>query len=674
MTLQRKLLTTFLPITLIPLTLAGVVGSIIAYHRAYQQASIQLHDRATLTAELTYYELSGALRLLKIVAAEPLLLELIQAGTTEIEATNLHTRPLEAVETEFAETKLLQPNLYLNNYLKNIANVGHFAEIFVTERHGFNIAYSQITSDFIQWDENWWQQGKHQGTWFDKPQFDQSTNQMTVDLITSINDPKSGEFLGIIKGGYQAQNLQQLKAEIRQIKLSHSEQLKILKMGNQPTEILHIQANQALSNSNSLEATEIMKNAVQVLNNSHLDKNKISTVSWFDQNRLYAMTPIPETDWVVLTTVNQTDVQRIGYQMAAIFALFFMSLSCLSTLAIIKFSRKLSAPIRHLNRLAQQVIYQADFTLQFPVKTHDEVGSLATSFNQLIQWIGEYTKALKQQQSQIIQSEKMSVLGQLSAGIAHEINNPIGSMNSNLTFLEQHLDSLINHLKLYQLKFSDPGDKIIKDAEEIEINYILEDLPELISSLKLAVKQLYNISLSMRIFSRKDTEQAVEFDLNALIDNTLLILSHRLKSTSTEIQVIKNYSKLPFVKGYPSQVNQVFLNILSNAIDAIEEFNLQRSLEDRQAEPSRIDITTETLANDWIKIVISDNGPGIPEEIQHQIFDSFFTTKSLGKGTGLGLSISHQIIVEKHHGKMSCHSTLGKGTEFVIEIPLRTES
>ncbi len=677
MALQRKLLTTFLPITLIPLTLAGVVSSVIAYHRAYQQATIQLHDRATLAAELTYYELRGAIRLLKTVAAEPLLLESIQAGTVEVEASNLHTRTIEAVETEFAETKLLQPNLLLNNYLKNITKIGQFAEIFVTERYGFNVAYSHITSDFVQRDEYWWQKGKQQGQWLDQPQFDQSSDQITVDLIVSIDDPKSGEFLGIIKGGYKANNLQQLREEIQQIKMSRSEQLKIFKRSTQPTEILHIQANQLPSKSDPLEATEILKNAIQALKEirpSQTTKTQILTVSWSDQNRLYAMTPILETDWVVLTIVNRRDIQQVGYQMAAVFALFFISLGFVSTLAILKFSRQLSDPIRHLDKLAQQVIHQADFSLQVPVKNHDEVGSLAKSLNQLIQWIGEYTEELEQTQFQLIQSEKMSALGQLSTGIAHEINSPISCIHSNLSYLEKYLEDLINHLKLYQLQFSNPGDEIRQDAKNIDINYILKDLPQLISFLNKGVQQLYSLSLSMRTFSRKDTDRAVEFDLHSCIDSTLLILKHRLQSNTAEIQVIKKYGTLPQIRGYAGQLNQVFLNLLSNAIDAIDELNLQRSPDDIKANPNWICIITEILSNDWIKIVIADNGSGIPEEIQHRLFDSFFTTKSVGKGTGLGLSISYQIIVEKHHGKISCNSTLGKGTEFMIEMPLRSES
>ncbi|MFB2970572.1 CHASE2 domain-containing protein [Aerosakkonema sp. BLCC-F183] len=280
---------------------------------------------------------------------------------------------------------------------------------------------------------------------------------------------------------------------------------------------------------------------------------------------------------------------------------------------------------------------------------------------------------LQRSQLQLVNSEKMSALGQLVSGVAHEVNNPIGFVSGNLTYMQEYIENLIEHLKLYQEKFPNPGTEIEENATEIDLEYTLEDLPNLITSTQVGMNRIKEISVSLRTFSRSDTANKVACNIHDGIDSTLMILKHRLKANShrPDIKVVKEYSKLPAVSCYLGQLNQVIMNLLSNAIDAFDEFNQQRSLDEIKANPNIITIRTEISEdNAMVAIRIKDNGPGIPESVQQKIFEQLFTTKGVGKGTGLGLSISRQIIEETHKGKLTCISAPGKGAEFVIEIPV----
>jgi predicted ATPase/signal transduction histidine kinase len=281
--------------------------------------------------------------------------------------------------------------------------------------------------------------------------------------------------------------------------------------------------------------------------------------------------------------------------------------------------------------------------------------------------------SLQQTQIQLIQSEKMSSLGQLIAGVAHEINNPVGFITGNISHAEAYVKDMINLLNLYAEKFPNPGSEIEEEIETIDLEYLKEDLPHLICSLKGGTERIRNISTSLRTFSRSDTTSKVQFNLHDGIDSTLLILKHRLKANGSRpaIEVIKEYGCLPEVKCLPGQINQVFMNIIANAIDALEESNIGRSFEEIMRSPNKISIRTEIKPGDRSVVIrIKDNGPGMSESIQKRVFDHLFTTKPVGSGTGLGLSISHQIVVEKHGGKLSCISAPGVGAEFAIELPL----
>jgi len=274
---------------------------------------------------------------------------------------------------------------------------------------------------------------------------------------------------------------------------------------------------------------------------------------------------------------------------------------------------------------------------------------------------------LKNAHLQLVQNEKMSALGNLVAGVAHEMNNPLGFISASLKQAKPTFFDLIEHLKLYQQTFPNPGAEIKHHAEEIDLDYSLEDLPNILNSMVIACDRLKNISTSLRTFSRSDRDYQVPFNIHEGIDSTILILKHRLKANAVRpgIEVITNYGDLPEIKCFPGQLNQVFMNILANAIDALDESNTDRSLAEIKANPNRITITT-CLIDHRVRISIADNGQGMTEDVKQKIFDHLFTTKLVGKGTGLGLAIARQIVVEKHGGEIQVNSVLGQGTDFTI--------
>jgi len=334
-----------------------------------------------------------------------------------------------------------------------------------------------------------------------------------------------------------------------------------------------------------------------------------------------------------------------------------------------------------LQALARQVMSQLELRvnlakLERTVSKRRRVEEVLRHKNQQLQ---QTLQQLRHTQAQLIQTEKMSSLGQLVAGVAHEINNPVNFIHGNLPYISEHTEDLLSLLSLYQHYYSTPAPEIQEHANSIDVDFIAEDLPKIISSMKIGTERIDQIVLSLRNFSRIDEAEKKPIDIHEGIDSTLLILQHRLKPTAAQIgiEVIKEYGNIPLVDCFAGQLNQVFMNILSNAIDAFESPDTENTLT-----PS-ITIHTEVVSledeemseqqtNNRVRICISDNGSGIPDAIKRRIFDPFFTTKPVGVGTGLGLSISHNIIVEKHGGSLQCLSKQGIGTEFRIELPILT--
>jgi light-regulated signal transduction histidine kinase (bacteriophytochrome) len=329
---------------------------------------------------------------------------------------------------------------------------------------------------------------------------------------------------------------------------------------------------------------------------------------------------------------------------------------------------------------------------------------LLTQTQQQAEQLAIALQNLKQAQTQLIQTEKMSSLGQLVAGVAHEINNPVNFIYGNLAYTNQYAQDLLTLLRQYQKHYPHPTPEIAELAQVIDLDFLTEDFPKILNSLQIGADRIRKLVLSLRNFSRLDQSEMKFVDIHEGLDSTLLILQHRLKAKGKQpnLEIVKNYGQLPLVECYASQLNQVFMNVISNAIDALEEYNASRTLESIQASPSQITIYTsvkqanlekieqqrnvcaqvgtnqssssspdDNACTEYVVIQIADNGPGMSEALQTQIFNPFFTTKPIGKGTGLGLSISYQIVAEKHGGIFKCISQPGNGSEFWIEIPIR---
>ncbi|MBP0020331.1 MAG: HAMP domain-containing histidine kinase [Cyanobacteria bacterium SBLK] len=326
--------------------------------------------------------------------------------------------------------------------------------------------------------------------------------------------------------------------------------------------------------------------------------------------------------------------------------------------------RAIARPLIAVKNVAREVAREGNFNLRTAIDTPDEIGTLATSLNRLIQWMEEYARELQQTQTQLIQNEKMSSLGQMVGGIAHEINNPVSFIHGNIEYLDGYLQNLLALIQHYQKLYPQPPDPLRSQIEAIELEFLIEDCPKIFASMKQGTVRIQSIVKSLRNFSRLDESEMKAVDLHEGLNSTLIVLNNRI---GDRIEIVQNYGDLPLVECYPAQLNQVFFHLLANALDALEEL-----ISPNSSKHPRIVIQTEQIDINSVRVSIGDNGSGIPSEIRTKLFDPFFTTKPIGKGTGLGLAVVYKII-EKHQGTIAVESTENKGTQFDIVLPLHRD-
>ncbi|MEA5600160.1 sensor histidine kinase [Nostoc sp. UHCC 0252] len=467
------------------------------------------------------------------------------------------------------------------------------------------------------------------------PIIGRTTNQLQIQISSPIPAETGTKPGGVLMGGIAINRVVEVINNLRQGKGSYAFALNSqgVPIAHPDTELIGTpeKAAQSFLNSPNRRLAKITQQMVARRTNIELAQ--------LDGKWNYiAYTPLREANWSVALVVPQENIE---------------------------------SPLQALNLLATVLgglLVVGLISAWRQVQLYEQIRDRALISSQQAQQLSKTLKELQNTQAQLIHTEKMSSLGQLVAGVAHEINNPANFIHANLNHASVYSEDILDLLKLYQQTYPNPTPEISDRIQDLDIEFLAEDLPKLMASMQVGTKRIRQIVLSLRNFSRLDEADMKFVDINEGLDNTLMILNHRLTATPNqpEIQIVKKYSDLPLVECYAGQLNQVFMNVLANAIDAIEE-----SLVKNQRQ---ICIRTEIADDKQVMIQIYDNGIGMSEEVKQRVFDYMFTTKPVGKGIGLGMAIAYQIVVEKHAGSIEVDSTPGHGTEFTIRIPLKSKN
>ncbi|MHC5766494.1 MAG: sensor histidine kinase [Nostoc sp.] len=463
------------------------------------------------------------------------------------------------------------------------------------------------------------------------PIIGRTTKQLQIQISSPIPANTGTKPAGVLMGGIPINRVVEVISNLHQGKSSYAFALNSqgVPIAHPNTELIGTpeKAAQSFLNSPNLRLAEITQKMVA-------KRTNIELLQLDGKWSYIAYTPLREANWSVALIVPKENIE---------------------------------SPLQALNLLATVLgglLLVGLISAWRQVQLYEQIRDRALISSQQAQQLSKTLKELQNTQAQLIQTEKMSSLGQLVAGVAHEINNPANFIHANLNHASIYSQDILDLLKLYQQTYPNPTPEISDRAQDLDIEFLAEDLPKLMASMQVGTERIRQIVLSLRNFSRLDEADMKFVDINEGLDNTLMILNHRLTATPNqpEIQIVKKYGDLPLVECYAGQLNQVFMNVLVNAIDAIEESLVKNE--------GQIRIQTELTDEKQVIIQISDNGIGMSKEVKQRVFDYMFTTKPVGKGIGLGMAIAYQIVVDKHRGTIEVDSTPGYGTEFTIRIPL----
>lgn len=463
------------------------------------------------------------------------------------------------------------------------------------------------------------------------PIIGRTSNQLQIQISSPIPAERGTKPAGVLMGGIPINRVVEVISNLHQGKDSYAFALNSqgVPIAHPNTELIGTPEKAAKSflNSRNPRLVEISQKMVA-------KRTNIELVQLDGKWSYVAYTPLREANWSVALIVPKENIE---------------------------------SPLQALNLLAAVLgglLVVGLIGAWRQVQLYEQIRDRAFVSSQQAQQLSKTLKELQNTQAQLIHTEKMSSLGQLVAGVAHEINNPANFIHANLNHASVYSQDILDLLKLYQQTYPNPTPEISDRAQDLDIEFLAEDLPKLMASMQVGTKRIRQIVLSLRNFSRLDEADMKFVDINEGLDNTLMILNHRLTATPNqpEIHILKKYGDLPLVECYAGQLNQVFMNVLVNAIDAVEESFLLKN-------EGQIRIQTELTDEKQVIIQISDNGIGMSEEVKQRVFDYMFTTKPVGKGIGLGMAIAYQIVVDKHRGTIEIDSIPGCGTEFTICIP-----